>query len=159
MAPEALSRQPRLRRSVRRALLFGPAEGQQSDDVLAGERRVGAIGSIQPLQGAVQADGDVVIADPGRGLDIEHRVNAYRVGEGNIAALQMILGSRQLDVALGNVDAPQQDRPRGRAAQPQVDVACQFGQRGLYRQLRRGEDAHIQMQIIQRRIHYGYADG
>src|ERR1039458_10619836 len=52
-------------RSVHRAFLLCPPEGQQGYDVLAGERRGRAVGGVQPLEGAVQANGGVVIADPG----------------------------------------------------------------------------------------------
>ncbi len=85
----------------------------------------------------MQAEGNVVVLDAGRGVQVDGGLNADRVGEVDVAALQLVAGSGDDAAALGDGDAAQQ-RGRGQgAAQAQIDVAGQLGIGVLEVQLRR----------------------
>ena len=93
--------------------------------------------------GAVQAEGDVVVLDAGGGVEVDDGLDADRIGEGDVAALEFVAGSGDDGVAFSDGDAAQQ-RGRGEgAAEAQVDVAGELGIGVLEVQLRRrNECAH-----------------
>jgi hypothetical protein len=122
---------------VEALLVSGAAQGQQSHHVGLRQRRIGAIGDRQFFRSAVQAEGNVVVLDAGRGVQVDGGLNAHRVGESRCRRAATRSGFRRSGAALGNGDAAQQ-RGRGHgAAQAEIDVAGQLGVGVLEVQLRR----------------------
>ena len=56
----------------------------------------------------MQAQGDVVVRHVGGGVDVDHGFNAHRVGEVDVAALQLVAGSGNDGGAFGDGDSAQQ---------------------------------------------------
>ena len=105
----------------------------------------------------MQAEGDVVVLDAGGGAEVDGGLDADRVGEGDVAALQIVARSGDHGAALGDGDAAQQ-RGRGHgAAQAQIHVAGQLGIGVLEVQLRRRDDVHIEADVVGRSV--GRGDG
>ena len=50
----------------------------------------------------MQAEGDVVVLDVSRGAEVDDRFDADRIGEGDIAALEIVARSGNQGAALGN---------------------------------------------------------
>ena len=122
---------------VEALLALGAAQGQQGHHVGLRQRRIGAVGDGQLVRGSVQAEGNVVVLDAGGGVQVDEGLNADRVGEVDVAALELVAGSGDDGAALGDGDAAQQ-RGRGEgAAQAQIHVAGQLGVGVLEVQLRR----------------------
>ncbi len=80
---------------VEALLVGGVAEREQCDDVGLGERRIAAVGDAELLRRSLEAEGDVVVLDMGRGAEIDDRLDADRVGEGDVAALRGRSGFRR----------------------------------------------------------------
>ncbi len=103
-------------------------------------------------RGSVQAEGDVVVRDAGRGVQVDGGFDAHRVGKVDVAALQVVAGSGDDAAALGDGDAAQQ-RGRGHgAAQAKIDVAGQLGVGVLEVQLRRRSDVDVQADVVGRGV-------
>ena len=83
--------------------------------------------------------------------------NAHRVGEVDVAALQVVAGSGDDGAALGDGDAAQQRGRGDGAAQAQIDVAGQLGVGVLEVQLRRRGDVHVEADVVGRGV--GRRDG
>ena len=74
-------------------------------------------------------------------------------GEQNIAALQAVFCAVQEDVAFDHVDAAESTtRIKRGAADAQIGVAGNLGQRSLHLQLGRGGHVDVEMQAIHRGI-------
>ena len=86
-------------------LIFSAAEGEQGDDVGLGERRIAAVGDGGLARGFLQAEGDVVILNAGGCAEVDDGLDAYGVGEGDVAALEIVAGSGDDGAALGDGDA------------------------------------------------------
>ena len=84
-------------------------------------------------------------------------LDADRVGERDVAALQIVAGSGDDGAALGDGDAAQQRGRGDGAAQAQVHVAGQLGIGVLEVQLRRGDEVHIEADVVGRGV--GRRDG
>ena len=99
---------------------------------------------------------DIEIAHPRRGLQVEHRLDAGSVNEQNAAPFQVILRSIEEQIALADADASQHLRLGHGAAHSQVGVAGNLGQRSLHLQLRRRNNAHIELYGIEQRFRLGH---
>ena len=131
------------------ALLAGRvAEGQERDDVGLGKRGIAAVGDGQFLGRSVQAERDVVILNVGRGAEVDDGFDADRICESDVAALKIVAGSGDRGAALGDGDAAQQRRRGQGAAQAQIHVAGQLGKGVLEVQLRRGDDVHVEADVV-----------
>ncbi len=108
-------------------LFLGAAEREQGEDVGLGERRLGAVGGLEVGGGAVQADGDVVVLHAGGGVEVDDGVDADRVGEVDVAALQLVLGAGEGGGAVGDLDAAEDGGFGDGAADGEVDGAGELG--------------------------------
>src|SRR5512146_2537340 len=129
--------------------------GQQRDDVGRGQRRLGAVGGVQLVNLAMKTQGDVVIADAGAGLQVQNWFDAHRIAEGDIAALQVVPGAAEVHIAACNVHPAEDKGLGGGAAQAQIGVAGNAGNRGLHVQFGSGGDVHVKPQVVQRRLRVG----
>src|SRR6516164_4412202 len=73
-----------------------------------------------------------------------------RVGKRDIAAVEMILRTVDVDIALRNIDATEQSRAFTGPPQPKVDVTRELGKSGLHGQFGRRRDANVQPQVVKR---------
>ena len=142
---------------VQALLALGAPQRQQGHHVGLGQRRIASIGDSWPFQRSVHAQGDVVILHAGGGVQVDGGLNADRVGEVDVSALQLVAGSGDDRISLGDGDAAQQRRRGYGAAQAQVHVAGQLGVGVLEVQLRRGDHMHIQPDVVGRGV--GGRDG
>src|SRR5579859_660502 len=87
-------------------LLARSAKGQQRDNVGTGQGRIRTVRHIKMLERAVKANGNFVVANTGRHLQIDYRLDDQGIAESYVTPLQMIFCAVKRDIALGNVDAP-----------------------------------------------------
>ena len=99
------------------ALLACAPEREQCNDVLGGQRRLGAVGYIQLVGRTVKSERYIVASNARRRFHIDHRLDAYWVGKDDVTALQVIGGAVEGDVPFRHVQAPQNRGARGTAAQ------------------------------------------
>ncbi len=118
-------------------LILSAAEGQQGHHIGLGQRRIAAVGDGGLAGSSVQAERDVVILDASGGAQVDDRLDADGVGEGDVAALQVVAGSGDDGAAFGDGDAAQQRGSGDGSAQAQIDIAGQLGIGVLKVQLRR----------------------
>ncbi len=127
---------------------LGAAEREQVEDVGFGERRLGAVGGLQVAGGAVQADGDVVGFDAGRGVEVDDGVDADGVGEVDVAALELVLGAGEGGAAVGDLDAAEDGGLGDGAADGEVDRAGELGVGVLEVELGRAGDVDVEPDLV-----------
>ena len=133
-------------------LAGGVAQGQQRDDVGLRQRRVAAVTDGEFLRRTVQAEGDVVVFNVRRGAEVDDGLDAHRVGEGDVAALEVVASSGDQGAALGNGNAAQERGRSQRAVEAEIHVTGQFGEGILETQLRRRDNVHVEAHVIRRSI-------
>ena len=121
---------------VKALLVCRVAQCQQRHHVGLRQRGIGAVVERQFFRRSMQAEGNVVVLDARRGVQIDIGLNADRVGEVDVTTLQIVAGPGDDAAALGDGDAAQQRRRGHGAAQAQIDVAGQLGIGILEAQLR-----------------------
>src|SRR5262249_5253235 len=112
--------------------------------------RIGTVLHAEWLAGiAINADGDVIVADARAGLQIKNGLDADRALEENFPPFQAILRAVEIDFALKDFDAAQQSGLRGGTAEAQVGVAREVRDRGLHLEVGRGDNVHVEFDAIQ----------
>src|SRR5882762_2382104 len=101
--------------SVYRGLRSRLAECQKGDDVVSGQRRIGAIRQAHLAGLAGEIEGDLVLLDVCGGFEVDHRVHAERVGEIQVAAGNFVTIIVKVEIARQNVDVSQENRVLGGA--------------------------------------------
>src|SRR6266478_2088812 len=135
-----------------RRLLTSLTHGEKRDDVGFGQGRIGAVFHAERLAGiAVDADGDVVVAHAGGGLQVEHGLDADRALEHDFTALQTVLRAVEVDLAFEDFNSSEQSGFGGGAAQAQIGVAGQPGDGGLHLQVGGSGDVDVELDAIERR--------
>src|SRR4029077_8343330 len=94
---------PRLRLIKLSRLFRGRAKRQKTDDVRTGKRWLGPVSHTGPVDLAVEIQGDIIVAHSRGGLQIKNRRSGHRVDEGDIAALQTVLGALKVNLAFDHV--------------------------------------------------------
>jgi len=127
-----------------------PANRQQRDDISRLQRRVRPVSDIQLVKRARDRDID---GDPARlrlQIQIEHRLDLYRVEEADFAAIDAIARAEYADISLIGGQASEQNRMIGCAAQLQIDLGLHIAaQSGAELEVRRALDGYVEMQPAQ----------
>src|SRR6202043_1755234 len=95
---------------------------QQSDDVAIGKGRVRTVIQRQPACWTRKVDRDLILADNGRGLDVENRIEGKGVGEVDVAPRQLVGVPAKGHLTAKQMNVSQQHRPVPRASQPYISV-------------------------------------
>src|SRR5947209_10764111 len=136
-------------------LLACASECQQGNDIAAGQGRIRTVGDAEPFHWAMKTDCNVISTDARRHLHVNDRLDHLRIAESYVAAVKPVAGAAEGDVAFRDVHAPQHRRVGHRAANVEISITGKLGQRGLYTQLRRGENVNVKAQVIEKRIERG----
>src|ERR1035441_1325779 len=103
--------------------LLGAAEGEQREDVGFAEWRFGAVGGLEIAHGALQADRDVVGFHARCGVDVDGRIDAHRIAEVDVPALQLVLGAGKGGASVRDLNATENGGLRDGAADGEVNGA------------------------------------
>jgi len=109
-------------REALRAFCARLSKRQQRDDVAAKAWRIGPVREGEAAGGAGKIESDLILADRRRRFDVEHRIEAERIREINVACARSCIGCpgssflrQQIECGRGNWMLPS-------AAQAQVGV-------------------------------------
>ena len=140
---------------VETLLIAGPPQRQQGRNVGLRKRGITAHRDGHfPVRGPVHTQSYVVILHACRCIQINGRLNADRVGKGDIAALQVIAGPGYHRASFGNGDTAQQRGGCHCAQHMQVNIAGEFRVGVLEVQLRRREHMHVKTNMVRRGIRW-----
>ena len=127
--------------------------GQQRHNLAELQRRVAARRQVQFVERSGDGERDIDAARLGLQIDIQNRLDLQRVEKRDGPLVERVLGAEKGHLALRDVDASQQRRIGGRAAQPQVGFGLQvLGQRTLQLDVRRGLDLHVEAHAAQQAL-------
>ena len=126
------------------------AGGQQRHDFAELQRRIGARRQGQLVDRPGDRERDIDAARLGFQIDIQNRVDLHGVKEGDAALVDGVLRAEEGQLALRDVDASEQRRIAGGAAQVQVGLGLHvFGQRALQLNIGRGLDLNVEVQAAE----------
>lgn len=129
-------------------LVLSTSEGEEGNNIGLGERWVAAISNGGLAGGAMEAEGDVVVFNAGSGTEVDDRLDAHRIGERDVAALEVVARAGDDGAAFSDGDASLERRSGEGSAEAQVDVAGELGEGILKIQLRRGKDAYVEANVV-----------
>ncbi len=100
----------------------------------------------------MQPDGHIVFLNPGGGVDVDDGLDHDRIGEENLAMLQLVGGAGKSGGALDDVDAAENCRLGDGSPDAEIDAAGQLRVGVLEVELGRGEDMNIQPHMAGGRV-------
>src|SRR5258708_980131 len=135
--------------AARGSFVAGLADGEERDDVIAGQRRIGAIGKREFVGGAAEIESDFVLLNGGGGFEIDFGVQLERIGKVQIAALHAITAAVKIEVAREHVNVAEQNRMLPGAARAEVGVGFELRVGPFHAGIGSGDGFHIELQIAQ----------
>ncbi len=136
-------------RRARRALFASLSQRQQFDDVARRQGRIGAVRQREPAGRPREIERHFVLANGGGGFDVQHRIEAERVGEINVAARNRVLVAAETHFSAQQMNVAEKNRMLPGAAQAQVGVGQQPRAGPFHARIRAGLGLNIELQILQ----------
>ena len=135
--------------AARSAFGAGLAEGEQRDDVVSRERRVGAVGQAELAGGSGEIQRDFVLLDRGGSFDVDHGVEAERVGEVDVAAGHFVGVAVKEEVARQHVDVAKDDRMFPGASDAEIGFGFEFGAGPLHAGVGCGDGFDVELKVAE----------
>src|SRR5207302_7561426 len=135
--------------AVCRGFRRGLPKSQQSNDVIGGQRRVGAIREGELAGRTVEIQSDFILFDSSCRFHVQDGIEAERIGKVQISPGYEVPVAGEIQVTRKNMNMPEQDGMFPRSADTEISIGLEFRAGPFHAGIGRGERFHVELQITQ----------